>query len=229
MSDQIQSTQPTPTLPNQVFRTLALPFFRVLYRVLSQPEISGYDNIPKNGPHLITANHLSYYDPPLAISYWPYPVEVLGAASQMAKPGIGHIMRCYGTHAVRRDSSASDLPVIRLALSLLRTGYSIFIMPEGQRNPDGLGEAQLGAAYLASKADIPIIPVAITGTEKIFQSLRRGHRQKLHMQIGPQYRLETLKTTNQKQALQTWTDTIMNRIADLLPREYRGIYSATLD
>jgi len=197
--------------------------------MLSRPRIEGFHNIPKHGSYLITVNHLSYYDPPLAVSFWPHPPEVLGAASQMAKPGIGHIMRWYGTHPVHRDASASDFSVLRLSLAILRSGCPLLIMPEGRRNPTGLGQAQLGAAYLASKAKVPIVPVAITGSERIFHVLRRGRRQTLHMTIGKSYHLPSLEGLNRKQALHAFTDIIMQRIAEQLPDQYRGKYAISQD
>ena len=224
MFEERHPTKPILGIYVRAFRSFIIPSFRTLYRVLSRTDVRGYKNIPNQGPYLITSNHLSYYDPPLTLSFWPHQAEVLGAADHMEKPGVGHVMRYYGTHPVRRDSS--DIPVLRLALRLLRSGYPLLIMPEGKRNPDGLGEAQLGAAYLASKADVPIIPVGITGTEQLFPSLRRGSRQEIRMIIGNLYRLPPLEITNHKQKLRAWTHIIMSKIASLLPEDYRGVYGA---
>ena len=217
-------TQPDPTVRIRLFRGFIIPFFRVLYHILSRPIVEGSHNIPKHGSYLITVNHLSYYDPPLALAFWPCRPEVLGAASQMARPIIGHIMRWYGTHPVRRDTSSSDFLVVRLALTILQSGQPLLIMPEGRRNPDGLGQAQLGAAYLATKANVPIVPVGITGTENMISSLLRGRRQVLRMIIGKPYHLPSLEGSNRKQALQACTDLIMQRIAQHLPETYRGKY-----
>ena len=100
------------------------------------------------------------------------------------------------------------------------------IAPEGTRarGPYALQEAKTGTAYLAARADVPIVPVGITGTEKIKRNLPRLRSTDIRIVIGKPFRLpESGYIRGAK--LREYTDLIMQRIAELLPEEYRGAYA----
>ena len=79
-------------------------------------------------------------------------------------------------------------------------------------------------AYLAARANVPIVPIGLTGTEKIKDNLPRLHRTHLRVVVGKPFRLpENGRVRGHK--LDEYTDLIMRRIAELLPEEYRGLYA----
>ena len=82
----------------------------------------------------------------------------------------------------------------------------------------------MGAAYLAARADVPIVPVGITGTEQIKRNLLRLRRTDVRIVIGKPFRLPNSGRVR-GQKLHEYTDLIMQRIAELLPEEYRGVYA----
>lgn len=207
----------------RLYRPPARAFLRLLYRVLTRIHIHGWKNIPPCSAYLLTINHLSYYDPPIPLVFWPYPPEALGAEEIMAtRPIMGRVMRWYGTWPVLRDGD--DRTALRTALSILRNGLPLLIAPEGTRHPNGLSDPQHGAAFLALKTNVPILPIGISGTTGILSSLRRGRRQKVEVAIGEPYRLPDLAGINRREALRRHTDMIMRRIALLLPPHHRGDY-----
>lgn len=208
----------------QIFRAIAVPAVRIMYHILSRPQVHGLENVPAQGPYLITANHLSYYDPPCLLVMWPYLVEAIGASDMMTDGRfMSRMINGYNTLPAHRE--AVDAHLLRTALNVLKCGRALYIAPEGARNPAGLGVAKSGAAYIALKANVPIVPVAITGTDRIFPELRKGRRQKVEMVIGAPYRLPNLPPAQRRHALAECTQLIMQRIAVLLPPGLRGVYA----
>jgi len=194
-----------------------------MYRILTNLHIEGMENIPSHSGYLLTINHQSLYDPPLALSFWSYAPEALGAEKTMYNNGIiGIIMRWYGTLPVKRDGD--DRAALRTALKVLQNDLPLLIAPEGTRHPEGLRDPQHGASFLAMKTGVPLVPVAISGTAGIFRTLRKGRRQKVEMVIGKPYHLPNLPDTTRRDALRIHTDYIMKKIAELLPNRHRGIY-----
>jgi 1-acyl-sn-glycerol-3-phosphate acyltransferase len=99
------------------------------------------------------------------------------------------------------------------------------IAPEGTRSPNhALQEGKTGAAYLATRARAPILPVGVWGVEKIKDSLRRARREPVTISYGPVYRLPD-DPRAKGDALAAYTTEIMCRIAALLPEQYRGVYA----
>ena len=211
------------TLGVRLYRPPTRAFFRFIYRVLTHLNIKGMENIPSSSGYLLTINHLSYYDPPLALSFWPYAPEALGAEKIMNDNGIiGLIMRWYGTFPVKRDGY--DRAALRTSLKILQNDLPLLIAPEGTRHPEGMRDPQHGAAFLAMKTSAPLIPVAISGTANIFRKLRQGRKQTIGMVIGKPYNLPNLPNTARRDALRIHTDYIMQKISELLPDRHRGMY-----
>jgi 1-acyl-sn-glycerol-3-phosphate acyltransferase len=164
-------------------------------------------------------------------------------------PVAGKILRWYGIVPVKRDQF--DRNVLRQTLSLLRSGRPVGISPEaGISASAALREARHGAAYLALRAKVPVLPVGITGTESLhglwdsvtekvsFRGLHqmafwRRNRSKIqiHLKYGRPFDLEWAGQTwhQRREAIGEASDEIMARIAALLPESYRGVYSDVLD
>ena len=213
-------------LPTRIFRALARPLVRTIYRLGCRLTLAGFENVPPPGAYIVAMNHLATYDPPLLMAFWPHPPEALGAANMMETFFVGHIMRGYGAIPVHRGEY--DRAVLEKALDVLRSGRPFVIAPEGGRTHQaGMREARPGIAYLALKADVPIVPVGITGTENLMPSWKAFRRPALSMTIGQPFRLPTepLTRENRHERLAEYTTLIMRRIAELLPPEYRGVYT----
>jgi 1-acyl-sn-glycerol-3-phosphate acyltransferase len=114
---------------------------------------------------------------------------------------------------------------LRAALEGFAQGRFIGIAPEGRESLTGSLEAGTeGAAYLALKAGVPLIPVAFTGTEnwRIYGNIKRFRRGEVTVTIGLPFELDDLP--DRREAIARGTETIMWQIAHYLPREYRGVY-----
>jgi 1-acyl-sn-glycerol-3-phosphate acyltransferase len=192
---------------------------------LTRVSISGRDNIPRDGAYIVTPNHISIFEPPLIASFWPRELEIAAAVEVLEKPFQSQIMRLYGTIHVHRGRL--DRSLIRALLGRLADGLPVLIFPEGTRtHHPGLVEGNTGAVYLAAKAGVSIIPVGITGTNRLWELIKRGQRPKITISIGPAIHVPNLdKGTDRKTSLQMHTRELMKAIANLLPEDYRGLYA----
>jgi 1-acyl-sn-glycerol-3-phosphate acyltransferase len=156
----------TGRLPHQVARLWA----RILLFVSGvQVRVEGLDRIQPDGGYVFAANHLSLMDTPLVIAYIPAQFRFLAKRSLFRVPFIGGHLKRAGHIRVDREDPRSAVKVMGVAAELIRKdGISILVFPEGSRSEDGkLQEFKEGAAYLAIKAGVPVVPVAISGTHAV--------------------------------------------------------------
>ncbi|MGD2176690.1 MAG: lysophospholipid acyltransferase family protein [Anaerolineae bacterium] len=204
----------------RILRVLA--FF--IARLSSRLELVGLENLPDKPPYLLVTNHLSAFDSPLILFVLPHKIRPLVASKHRSNPLYAPILEAGGTVWVRRGEV--DRQALREALAVLTRGEVLGVAPEGTRAREShaLQEGKAGAAYLATRADVAIVPVGIAGTEKIARNLLRLRRTRVRMVFGKPFRLpESGHVRTQK--LQEYTELIMYRIAELLPEAYRGVYA----
>ncbi|TFH34973.1 MAG: 1-acyl-sn-glycerol-3-phosphate acyltransferase [Anaerolineales bacterium] len=211
---------------SRLFRRIARPFFRFLFRSLARVEIYGRENIPDEGSYLVTPNHISIYEPPLLAAFWPRELEIAAAVEILDRPFQAEIMRLYGTVLVHR--AQLDRSLITALLQRLAHGLPVLIFPEGTRTRrPGLVAGNTGSAYLAAKAGVAIIPVGIEGTYQLWEKIRRFERPRISMRIGRPLRFPVLdvRLSSRKEVLKHRTEEIMQAIAELLPADYQGEYA----
>ena len=203
-----------------VLRVVAI----VVAKLTTRAELIGVENIPSDPPYLVATNHLSAFDIPLLASIFPHAIRALAAIEHRSNPLYAPILVGSGAIWVRRGEV--DRQALREALAVLQGGEVLGIAPEGTRadKSHALQRGKAGAAYVATRANVPIVPVGIAGTEKIKSSLLQLHRPKVRVAIGEPFHLpESGHVRSQK--LHEYTSLIMQRIASLLPEEYRGVYA----
>ncbi len=139
---------------------------------LGGARIDGIERVPRSGAFLLVANHCSQLDPPLlgwATGYQVDRIVHFMAKDEMRRwPVIGWLADRAGVFFVRRGER--DRAAQRLALDLLADGRPVGVFPEGTRSRDGrMRAARPGAALLAMRSGVPIIPVGIAGTHRLFR------------------------------------------------------------
>lgn len=214
---------PQLTLWRRALRRILHGFARLLVWLFLSVEVRGLDDFPPEGPALVVANHLGDADVPLGLAYTPRFVELMAKIELFDLPVLGKVMDTYGVIWVHRGQP--DRRALRAALDGLAEGRVIAIAPEGRESvTGGLEEGTGGAAFLALKASVPIIPVTMTGTENatFYGNLKRLRRTRVTLTIGPSFYLE--KQSGRQTAIQRGTQTIMYALAMQLPPEYRGVY-----
>jgi 1-acyl-sn-glycerol-3-phosphate acyltransferase len=212
---------------NRLARFFIRPIFRGLFYLLGGVDITGLENVPEDGSYLIAINHISIYEAPFVVAFWPVAPEVAGASVVWNRPGQSLLVRMYGGIPVHRG--LYDRRMLESAVSALRSGYPLLIAPEGGRShTPGMQKANPGVAYLMNKANVPVVPVGVVGsTEDYFENAIRGKRPTIGMRIGKPFLLPSGfgKGATRREERQQNADFIMHRIAELLPHEYQGVYA----
>jgi 1-acyl-sn-glycerol-3-phosphate acyltransferase len=136
-------------------------------------------------------------------------------------------VRAY--HAIPVHRGEYDRAVIDKMLQVLDSGRPLSIAPEGGRgHAPGLRQARAGVAYVMDRANVPVIPVGITGTtDDMLSRAIRGRRPLVQMHIGMPFILPSIEGRGEERrvARQRNADLVMQHIASLLPQDYRGIYT----
>jgi 1-acyl-sn-glycerol-3-phosphate acyltransferase len=214
------------------WRRLVRRFLPVLARILvvalTRCKVNGLQNFPRQGPALIVVNHLGDADVMLGLAFFPTSVEALAKMELYEFPLLGGIMHAYGVIWVHRGQP--DRRAIQAVRQGLVQGRLVGIAPEGRESvTGGLEEGTGGAAYLALKANVPLVPVTFTGTEnnRFYPNLKRLRRTEVSLTIGPTFRLE--KLPDRRESIRLGTLSIMERLAVQLPPEYQGVYQVESD
>jgi 1-acyl-sn-glycerol-3-phosphate acyltransferase len=201
---------------------------RLVFHVLGNIKVTGRENIPTGQPYVVAINHISIFDPPFALAFWPTTLEAVGASNVFDKPFQGQLLELYGVIPVHRGEY--DRKLIEIMLAMLRSGFPLMIAPEGGRShATAMRVAKPGVAYVLDEARVPILPVGIIGTTGDFMkdglSFRRRHT--LELRIGKAITLPPIEGRGEarRAARQHNADVVMQHIAGLLPPEYRGVYA----
>ncbi len=190
---------------------------------LSRWRVVGRENVPPTGPLIVVANHLHIADPPLLAASLPRRI-VFMAKEELFAPPWGIFVRAYGAFPVRRGEA--DRNALRQGERTLGQGLALGMFPEGTRSPNHtLQRAHPGTALIAFRTRAPILPVGITGSERIRGIGSVLARPEITVNIGEPFSLPLPKGKVTARELADLADFIMERIADLIPPPYRGVYA----
>lgn len=222
---------------------------RVLSRILLQVQVIGAENVPKNEPLIVASNHFSWFDGPVLGLHLPVQPAFLIATESTRFWYFRLFTRLYNCIPIWRGRV--DRKALQRALRVLRSGGAVGVFPEGGIDPAmaevrNRGElitevkghiartdARLvhprpGIGFLAAESEVRILPIALSGTEKIWENLSHFRRTPVTITIGPAFgpvKLEPdLRGRNKRQQLDSIAEMTMHRIARLFPPEKRGPY-----
>ncbi len=207
-------------------RVFALPFFRILFFLLTRYRVSGQDNVPPDGPLLIVANHISSADQYLLYFTIKRKMMFMAKEEIFRSPAIRILARGFGAFPVYREGI--DRKALSEAYRILHNGFALVMFPEGARSKQAqLQRAMPGSALIALDKKVPILPIGITGMEARWKGILWSvfHRPRVEVNIGRPFNLPVTYKTPTKERLAELADLIMEHIARLLPPEYRGNYS----
>lgn len=207
-----------------MFRRVANLILRILCHILFRLDIQGTENVPRQGPFIAMMNHIYFVDPVLVGTLAPRFIVIMSKIENYRNPLLALVMHLYGTFPVRRGEL--DMNAIRTSLHVLQQGHGLLMAPEGTRSKTHtLQEGRDGMAWLAVRANVPIVPVALSGQEHLGHNLRRLRRTPLRVVFGQPFRLREVEGLRHREQLRRMTQEAMYRLAELLPPEYRGVYS----
>lgn len=209
-----------------MFYSFACTGVRFLLWLLTRCVVEGLENVPSAGPFLLVSNHISMIDPPSLGALLPRRITFMAKEEAFRDPLLGRVVRWYGAFAVKRGQP--DRQALRTATAVLKGGGVVGMFPEGTRSKTGrLNKAFAGSALVAHMAKAPILPVAITGTERIKGPFSLLTRPAITLRVGKPFTLE--RGEGDREDLDTMTASMMARIAALLPEERRGFYTDAVE
>lgn len=193
----------------------------IRFRLWGHIRIHGRQHISRSGGLLVASNHLGAADPPLLSVTFGRRLHFLAMDDLFDNRAFGFLLRSGRAIPIRRNHA--DRRALRQALTLLRSGEALAIYPEGGRSMAAdLEPPKPGAGYLALLANVPILPVGMAGTERMFPRVPMRPRQRgIDVVFGEPFRLPTHIRDPQVAA-----EYIMTRIAALIPWQYRGYLRA---
>lgn len=193
--------------------------------LLTRLQVVGRENIPANGPYIVTLNHTSVADTPLLLLGFPLVAWRFFAGEKWRNhPIYGPIMAWLGAIYINRGEV--DRQGLRDALAAIEEGMVFGLAPEGSRSKNGqMQEAKVGAAYLASRANVPILPVSFENNDRLFANFKKLRFTKVKLTIGEPYILPAIGRRAKGADLAAFTHLIMVKIAALLPPRYWGVYA----
>jgi 1-acyl-sn-glycerol-3-phosphate acyltransferase len=195
----------------------------LLLRLLSRFQVDGLEHIPDTGPYLLITNHLHWLDAPMLMAAFPYRTYVFAAEKWNRNRLLGPLFRSLDAIFVHRGEV--DRRALRKAQSVLKGGGILGLAPEGTRSKTGaLQRGHSGAAYMAYRAGVKLVPVVTWGQKRVFPSLRRLRRARVHVVFGPPFDPPTGGELSAAE-IHEFAEEIMYRLAAMLPTEYRGVYA----
>ncbi len=207
-----------------------------LLRITCWPRVQGLENLPSTGPAILASNHLAVVDSFFLPVMVPGRVTFLAKSEYFTSPGFtGWLKKLFfagvGQVPIDRSSAQAAESALRTGVQILRSGQLLGIYPEGTRSPDGrLYKGKLGLAQLALQAEVPVIPVAMVGTDRVNPIGSRMWRPaRVRVVLGQP--LDFARYAEQKDdrfVQRAVTDEVMYELMQLSGQEYVDVYAATL-
>jgi 1-acyl-sn-glycerol-3-phosphate acyltransferase len=215
----------------QLSRLIAGPFLRGLWR----PRIVGAEHIPDTGGAILASNHLSVMDSVFLPLMLKRPVTFAAKSEYFTskRPGLrlmGLYIRATGQLSVDRAGARAAQEMLEGALTLLRSGELFGIYPEGTRSPDGrLYRARPGVGWLVLNSGLPVIPVAMIGTDRVLPPGRAIPRLgRIEIRIGKPMTFGDIAGGNEApgKARRAIADEVLQAIQQLSGQEYVPMYAS---
>ena len=183
------------------------------------------EKIPLKGPLISIINHINFIEAPILATFAaPRPMAPVAKVETWDNLVKRFLFDMWGGIPIKRGEA--DRSALRLVLEALEKEKIVGIAPEGTRSHHGgLQQGHPGVILMALKADVPILPVVIYGSERLWENLRRLKRTDIYIDVGDPFRIDSHGQSMAREVRQQITAEIMYQLAALLPPENRGIYA----
>ncbi len=197
----------------------------IFFGLLADVECVGQDNVPANGPCILAANHISLFDVIYMGLHLPRHPHFMAKRELYKNPAFGWMFRLFGAFPVNRGEN--DAWALRQAGRVLAANQILCMFPEGTRSgrQAQLKRGKTGTVRLALEHRVPVVPVAIIGTQNFRYSWPRIN--KVRIEIGQPLDLEPMAgpPPYKQETLRKLTTLLMQQIAVMLPPAHRGVYA----
>jgi 1-acyl-sn-glycerol-3-phosphate acyltransferase len=217
--------------PLTLSQKAVLTFFRPLLNICFSWKVEGRENVPMTGALILAANHVHVIDPILIVFSFPRWITFVAKEELFHSLFLRLWLRWAGSLPLQRDGKVREKQrILESARKALDEGLILGMFPEGGRSQDGkLRKGKPGSAVIASKTDVPVLPVGVIGTDKIHGISWLWKRPRVVVKIGKPFRLPPTNNKISKSQMQSLTTQLMGQIAALLPPEYQGAYEKRED
>lgn len=162
-------------------------------------EVQGAENLPEEGPVLYIANHKSIFDIVVLVTLIKEPCIFIGKKEVADMPLVGDWFDALGCIYIDRKDIRQSLQAIMEGISELKSGQSVVVFPEGTRtHSQDMKNFKEGSFKLASKTKVPIIPIALQDTYKIYEEKKSIQSTKVYVNIGRSINQDTLNEEEKK-------------------------------
>lgn len=208
-----------------LFARIVRIVLRTLLFFTAKSSASGYENIPEAGPFIPVVNHMSVMDTVLLLAFAPPLRRAYMAGEKWEKvPILGRLMTATGAIFINRGEV--DRAALKKIQAALDDGKVLGMAPEGTRSKDGqMAKAKNGAAYLALRAGVPLLPVGVVNTNLYKANLKRLRRTPMEIHAGRLFTLPEIGRRPRGKDLDAYSHYIMIHIAAQLPERHRGYYA----
>ncbi len=191
---------------------------RFIFALILDVHVTGQENVPAKGPCIVASNHLSWFDVPLVPAYMKRKVVYM-AKEELFYGRLGWLVRLLGAFPVKRGEA--DRQSLRAADTQLKAGKIFIIFPEGTRSKTRrMAKGHVGLGMIALRSGVPVIPVAIWGSENALKVFRP----RINIVFGKPMTLTPKGNKITREDIEEATVAVMRRIASMLPPQYRGVY-----
>lgn len=216
----------------QLYRLMTDVLVGPVCRLLYRPVVEGLENLPPTGPALLACNHLSMMDPVFLPVVLPRQVSFIAKADLFHGRGlrgrlVAGFVRGVGMLPVDRSGGRAAQAGLDAAVAALRAGRVFGVFTEGTRSPDGrLHRGRTGIARIALASELPVLPVAVIGTDALFRRTRVPRIRRVRVRIG-----EPLDVSghaggqDDPLVLRAVTDEVQAAIRALSGQEYVDVYA----
>lgn len=199
---------------------------------ICRAEVTGLENVPRQGGFIVASNHLSFFDSLIIQALTPRDVAFFAKAEYFTTPGVkGKLMKSFfesvGSIPVQRGEQAASVAALDSLVEIIEGGSGIGIYPEGTRSRDGkLYRGRTGVGWLALTTGVPVVPVGLIGTEKLQPAGTKGFRPaKFHIHYGQPLYFDKLGRKHPLPQRRLATDRIVDAIAELSGQERVDSYN----
>lgn len=205
---------------------IVLAVVRPLFKLFFSWEVRGRENVPSAGPLIVVANHVHLLDPVFLALSFPRWVNFMAKEQLFHYPILRHIIRWSKAFSISRQGTISDKRrTLEQAEDILNRGLVLGVFPEGQRSREArLLNGKPGAAVIASRMKVPLLPVGIIGTGELKGISCLWRRPHIVINIGPPFKLPPVEGRLTRPRIKALAQAMMREIAVLLPPENRGVY-----
>lgn len=184
----------------------------------TEVEVKGKENLPVKGPVVYIVTHKGLFDAPIIATLIDEPLIFIGKEETKKMPVFGKWFDATGSIYLAREDMRQSLQAILEGIKELKEGQSVVIFPEGKRmKSESMGEFKAGSFKLATKANVPIVPIAIQNTQKILEEKSRIIKTTVYVNIGKMIDVPHL-SENEKKALpkdvQIYVETLLEEITN---------------